>query len=85
MASTEQEQVDEKTKIFILPNSVNIVESYNLDTKKEEPIEEELTCSNCPTFLLTPGYCHDKKIGVSPRYHCKKSENIRKIIEEALT
>ena len=82
--AVEQEQIDKKKQIFILPCSVTIVESYNCDTKKIETVEEELTCGYCSDFLNNPGYCPDKKVAMSPRYHCNKSEKIRKMLEKAL-
>jgi hypothetical protein len=73
MSLVEQEQEQEKinSQVFILP-STTLVKSQNLDTDREEFIEEEYTCGNCPDFLNT--FCQYRRIAVSPTYHCNKTK-----------
>lgn len=70
------------SKDFILPGSVTVVKSYNIDTKEEEFVLDKQICRFCPIFLKTPGYCSDtgpgKGVAMSPRYHCNSSKVIEK-------
>ena len=82
MVLAEQEQEKINSQIFILPSTVTIVKSYNINTGEEEFVTEKQTCRYCPVFLKTPGYCSDtesgKGVAMSPSYHCNRS----KVIEE---
>ena len=70
MTLVKQEQVNTNSQDFILPGSTIIIKSQNLDSDQEEFIEEKQTCGYCPDFLNS--YCQDRRIAVSPKYHCNK-------------
>jgi len=71
--SLVKEKLNQKnTSIIVLDSKVK---SYNLDSGKEEMVEEYRTCGHNLCGQFKDGYCKEREIGISPGYHCDKTKN----------